>query len=478
MKMLSGNNSLGLYTDFYELTMAQGYFLAGRKDEIAVFDYFYRTNPYGGGFLVFAGLKDLLESLGNFNYPGESIRFLGQKGFDSTFLDFLKNFRFKGKITSVREGEIVFPNEPLVRVEGDLIETQLIETMLLNILNFQSLIATRAFRITLVSENRTFTDFGLRRAHGFGGLMASRAAIIGGAVSTSNVQAGLEYNIPVSGTMGHSWVQSYTDELTAFRKFAEYNPKTSVFLVDTYHTLKSGVLNAITVAKEMRSKGNELVGIRLDSGDLSYLSKKSRQMLDDADLKGVKIFVSNQLNEYVIKSLIDQGAPIDGFGVGTDLVTGKPDASLDGVYKLAECNNQPRMKLSETVEKMTLPGKKSLYRYYDEQGNFFRDGVLLKNENPDHCEIIYDPIHPEKLTHVKNLKKESIHSIVYQNGEIVSGSISPFEINNFLRSRAEKLPDEHKRFIMPHIYKVGVSMELLNLRDNLRKKFDRIIKSE
>jgi nicotinate phosphoribosyltransferase len=311
---MNGNNEtadlnlLGLYADFYELTMAQGYFLADRKDEHAVFDYFFRTNPFGGGFLVFAGLADLILALKEFNYPDVAIKFLAKKGFKPDFLKYLRNFQFRGTISSVREGEIVFPNEPLVRVEGNLIETQLIETILLNFLNYQSLIATKSFRIYLVTGNNAFTDFGLRRAHGMGGIMASRAAIIGGASSTSNVLTAMKYDVPAMGTMGHSWVQSFNDEITAFRKYAEFSHHNTVLLVDTYHTLKSGVPNAIIVAKEMESKGHKLVGIRLDSGDLAYLSKKARQMLDDSGLPGVKIFVSNQLNEYVIKSLQDQGA--------------------------------------------------------------------------------------------------------------------------------------------------------------------------
>ncbi len=466
------NDFLGLYTDYYELTMAQGYFLSGRKDENAVFDYFFRTNPFGGGFLVFAGIADLIQSFQDFNYPDQTLRFLAKKGFRPEFLNYLKNFKFQGTVSSVREGEIVFPNEPLVRVEGNIIETQLIETILLNFLNYQSLIATKSFRIFLVAGDKAYTDFGLRRAHGFGGIMASRAAMIGGASSTSNVLTAMKYDVPAMGTMGHSWVQSFSDEITAFRKYAEFNPLNAVFLVDTYHTIKSGVPNAITVAKEMKSKGNKLTGIRLDSGDLAYLSKKARQMLNEAGLEEVKIFVSNQLNEYVIKSLEDQGAQIDGFGVGTDLVTGKPDAALDGVYKLSECNGKPRMKLSENVEKMTLPGKKQLYRYYDKEGHFLRDGILLENEDPDKCLNIYDPIHPEKRTEVANLKKEMIHEVIYQNGEIKDLITSPSDINSYLKLRAAHLPEEHKRFIMPHLYKVGISESLLNLRDTLRKRFN------
>ena len=383
----------------------------------------------------------------------------------------MKTSVLRARYIQSEEGEIVFPNETLVRVEGSIIETQLIETILLNILNFQSLIATKSYRINLVTGSKAFTDFGLRRAHGPGGIMASRAAIIGGASSTSNVLTGMKYGVPVMGTMGHSWVQSFADELTSFRKYADFNPSNTVFLVDTYHTLKSGVPNAIKVAKEMKEKGNNLVGIRLDSGDLAYLSKRARQMLDEAGLKDVKIFASNQLNEYVIKSLEDQGAQIDGFGVGTDLVTGKPDAALDGVYKLAECDNQPRMKLSESVEKMTLPGKKQLYRFYDREGKFLLDGILLESENPDLCQHIYDPIHPEKSTQVSNLRREMLQNLVYRNGEIKDLPDSPTGINKYLELRAASLPEEHKRFIMPHIYKVGISKSLLDLRDTIRKKY-------
>ena len=466
---------LGLYTDYYELSMAQGYFFAGKKDENAVFDYFFRTNPFGGGFLVFAGLEDLLQSILLLKYSDENLNYLAGRGFQKEFIKYLKTFRFKGKVYSVREGEIIFPNEPIVRIEGNIIETQLIETMLLNILNFQSLIATKAFRICLVTKEKPFTDFGLRRAHGTGGIMASRAAIIGGAASTSNVMAGFRYDLPVMGTMAHSWIQSFDDELTAFRKYAEINPDSAVLLVDTYHTLKSGVPNAITVAKELKEKGHRLVGIRLDSGDLAYLSKQSRQMLDEADLTEVKIFVSNQLNEYVIKSLEDQEAPIDGFGIGTELITGSPDAALDGVYKLAECNGQPRMKISENIEKVTLPGKKLLYRYFDADGNFLRDGILLENEDPDQCTCIYDTFHPERSTWVSNMKRELIQDVVMDKGEITIQAPSPVEIHKYLESRAAHLPNEHKRFIMPHIYKVGISKALLELRNELRRKLDRDI---
>jgi len=464
------SETLGLYTDYYELSMAQGYFLAGKKDENTVFDYFFRTNPFEGGFLVFAGLADLLDGLSAFQYSEENLNYLKKLGFQASFIDYLKGLRFNGTIISVREGELVFPNEPILRVEGNIIEAQLIETLVLNILNYQSLIATKSFRMKLACGEKPFSDFGLRRAHGAGGIQASRAAIIGGASSTSNVHAGFLYDIPVSGTMAHSWVQSFSDELTAFREYARFNPGSSILLVDTYDTLQSGIPNAIIIAKELEKRGNRLVGIRLDSGDLAYLSKKSRKMLDEASLPYIKIIVSNQLNEYVINSLHEQNAPIDGFGVGTELITGKPDASLDGVYKLALCNDIPRMKISENIEKMTFPGRKSLFRYFDTEGNFFRDGILLEHEDPDSCDFIYNPIYPDKWTSVTGLRRELLHQKVYEYNTLTHPQPNPKQSQEYLFSRAARLPTEHKRFIMPHIYKVGTSRELLTLRDQLKKK--------
>jgi len=463
------SETLGLYTDYYELSMAQGYLLAGKKDENTIFDYFFRTNPFEGGFLVFAGLADLLDALSNFRYSEQNLNYLRKLGFHAGFIEYLKGFRFNGTIVSVREGELVFPNEPILRVEGNIIEAQLIETLVLNILNFQSLIATKSFRIKLACGEKPFSDFGLRRAHGTGGIQASRAAIIGGASSTSSAQSGFLYPIPVSGTMAHSWVQSFSDELTAFREYARFNPDQTILLVDTYDTLRSGIPNAIIVAKEMENNGNKLVAIRLDSGDLAYLSKKARKMIDAAGLFYIKILVSNQLNEYVINSLHEQGAPIDGYGVGTELVTGKPDASLDGVYKLALCSGLPRMKISENIEKMTLPGKKSLYRYYDSEGNFYRDGIMLENEDPDLCESICNSVYPDKWTSLAGLKKELLHRKVYELQAISQPLPDPMESQEYLFSRAALLPAEHKRFIMPHIYKVGISRQLLTLRDQLRQ---------
>ena len=460
--------NLGLYTDFYELSMAQGYFYSGKKNNRVVFDYFFRTNPYKSGFAVFAGLFDFLKSLKDFKYSESDIKYLKGLGLKPEFLDYLKTFSFKGKIYSMKEGEIVFPNEPVLRVEGDIIECQLIESMLLNILNFETLIATKAFRVWLASEGRMFSDFGLRRAQGFGALHASRAAIIGGASSTSNVLAGKFFDIPVSGTQAHSWIQSFDNELEAFRIYAENNPENTILLVDTYDTLKSGVPNTIIVAKELEAKGHRLKGIRLDSGDLAYFSKKARKMFDDAGLNYIKIVASNQLNELVIQSLIhEENAPIDAFGVGTELITGKSDAALDGVYKLAWIDGLPKMKVSENIEKVTLPGIKKVFRFYDQEGNFYRDAILLKNQKPGAVNKIYHPVYPDKCTVISGLHSEELLSEVYSGQKNQVKKINPSEIFHYVKTRAEKLPEEHKRFISPPVYKVGISKELLDLKDNL-----------
>ncbi len=462
------SNHWGLYTDFYELTMAQGYFFCGKKDDTATFNYFFRTNPFQGGFTVFAGLQDFLGLLSSFSFSGSDIEYLKEKGFKPEFLKYLKSFRFSGNILGMQEGEIAFPNEPVLQVEGNVIECQLIESMLLNILNFESLIATKAFRIKMVAGDKMFADFGLRRAQGLGALHASWAAIIGGASSTSNVMAGKIFDIPVSGTQAHSWIQSFDSELEAFRAYAKIHPENTVLLVDTYDTLKSGIPNAIQVAKEMEKEGHRLKAIRLDSGDLAYLSKRSRRMLDEANLEYIKIIASNQLNEHVVKSLLkDQEAPIDGFGIGTELITGKNDAALDGVYKLSEINNKPRMKLSENIEKVTLPGKKQVYRCFDHDGTFYRDAIFLAGENPDKAKFIYHPIYPERKTQIDTLEKESLLQMAVKNGEIILERKNADEIHQYLLKRAALLPEEHKRFISPHIYKVGISEKLMATRNTL-----------
>ncbi|HKL37775.1 MAG TPA: nicotinate phosphoribosyltransferase [Bacteroidales bacterium] len=462
------NNHNGFYVDLYELTMAQGYFYAGKKDEPAAFDYFFRDNPFGGGYVIFAGLWDLLKSLENFLFNQDDIEYLRKLGFRDEFLEYLRDFQFRGTITSMREGEVVFPVEPVLRVEGTIIECQLIETLLLNYLNFESLIATKASRIRRVAGERPVSDFGLRRAQGLGGLQASRAAIIGGVNATSNVLAGYTYNVATTGTIAHSWVQSFDDELTAFRQYAEVSPQNTVLLVDTYNTLNQGIPNAIRVGHELKQKGYQLKAIRLDSGDLAYLSKKARIMLDKAGLNKTKILASNQLDEYVIRSLLEQGAPIDGFGVGTELITGKKTAALDGVYKLSMNNHEPKLKLSDTYEKISLPGLKKVFRFFDHQGFFYADCIALEDETDP--EVMHHPYEMNKNLRLTDLTKEPLYHRVFAEGKIVAPKRDTLAIQKYARQRLKQLPVEHQRFEMPHIYKVGISERLNHMRNKIIQK--------
>ena len=457
-----------LYTDYYELTMAQGYFLAGRQDEKASFDYFFRDIPFEGGYVIFAGIADLLKTLKNFRFHEDEIAYLAEQGFRQDFLNYLRDFELTADIYSAKEGEIIFPREPIVRVEGSIIESQILETLLLNILNFESLIATKASRMKYAAGDRKVLDFGLRRAQGYGGIQASKAAYIGGVEATSNVYSSFRDDIPASGTMAHSWIQSFDDELTAFRKYAEYYPDDCILLVDTYDTLNSGVPNAIKVAKELEEKGHKLKGIRLDSGDLAYFSRQSRKQLDEAGLEYVKIAASNQLDERLIKSLISQDAPIDLFGVGTRLVTGQDSPALDGVYKLATVNDVPKLKISENIEKITLPGRKKVIRYSGDDGTFYGDGIVLENE--ENVETIYHPYYPAKHATVTTFNAEYLVTKVMQDGELTIDIPTPKESASYAQQRLTKLIPEHKRFDNPHIYKVGISQKLMNLRDNLTQK--------
>ena len=458
-------NYPGIYTDFYELTMAQGYFLSGRKQDTACFDYFFRKLPFKGGYTVFAGLGDLLDILKNYTFGNEEIEYLRTQGFKDEFLNYLRSFRLSCNIHSVKEGEIVFNNTPLVRVQGNIIETQIIETLLLNILNFESLIATKASRLKQVAGEKAVLDFGLRRSQGFGGIQASKASIIGGLNGSSNVYAGLEYGLDVSGTMAHSWVQSFSDELTAFQTYARHFPENTILLVDTYDTLKQGVPNAIKVAKELKEKGASLKAIRLDSGDLAYLSKKARKLLDDEGFHDVKIAVSNQLDEYLIKSLLDQKAPIDIFGVGTKLVTAYDDPALDGVYKLSSINKEPTLKISENVEKITLPDVKKVTRYYNKDGSFYADGISLEHE--ESLQTIEHPHFPIKKTKVQGFKSSTLLQAVMIEGKLTSTIPNAHESAEYCREQLKKLNPEYKRFDNPHVYKVGISKELKEVRDRI-----------
>lgn len=458
------------YTDLYQLSMAQVYFKTGHKDQSAVFDYFFRKLPYQGGYAIFAGLQDLLEIIENLRFSAEDLEYLETQDFDAEFLEYLRDFKFRGNIYSVQEGDPVFPTRPVLQVEASIVEAQIVETLLLNLLNFQILIATKASRMRLVAGKRSLMDFGLRRAQGPGGYYASRAAIIGGFDGSSNVIAGRDFNIPVSGTMAHSFIQSYDTELKAFRDFAEGRPKNCVLLVDTYDTLKSGVPNAIKVAKEMEERSQRLMAIRLDSGDLAYLAKQSRKLLDEAGLGYVKIAASNQLDENVIKSLLEQEAPIDIFGVGTNLVIGSPDAALDGVYKLSFSAGKPRIKISESLIKVTLPHKKQVFRIKDAEGKCVgADAIGLADE--EKIEVMHHPYEPFKSMEVGELTQEKLLQPVMKEGKIAIEFKSLSEIAAYSKKRLEELPIEYKRFNNPHIYKIGISEKLKAERDKLISAF-------
>ncbi|WP_058478089.1 nicotinate phosphoribosyltransferase [Legionella steigerwaltii] len=464
----------GSYTDQYQLTMAQVYFLKGHQNNTAIFDYFFRKLPFGSGYAVFAGLADLLEILENYHFSERDIQFLQSKGMHPEFLEYLKNFRFNGTIYAPLEGDIVFPTSPIVTVEANIIEAQVIETILLNVLNFQTLIATKASRIRHVAGDCKLIDFGLRRAQGPGGYYASRAAIVGGFDATSNVCAGRDYDIPISGTMAHSFIQSYDSELDAFRDFAEIWPNNCTLLVDTYSTMESGVPNAIRIGKEMEQKGHRLNAIRLDSGDLEDLAKKSRHMLDEAGLHYVKIVASNQLDESRIKTLREQKAPIDVFGVGTNLVIGAPDAALDGVYKLACTNGKPRLKLSESTTKITLPYKKQVFRLVHQNAFLGMDVVGFIDETK--LDKVYAPFETEQLLSLDHYQQEPLLQKVMEHGKQLMPSKTLYEIAQYSRTRLSQLPEEYKRHDEPSTYQVGLSNQLKikrnELIDEYKNKFE------
>ncbi len=382
-----------LLTDFYELTMMQGYFF-NCPDDRGVFEMFFRRQPFQGGYTVFAGLGPLLEAIVGLRFTEEEIAYLDSRGvFKKEFLDYLAGFRFRGDIHGVPEGTVVFPNEPLLRVRGNLMEAQMIESVVLNCVNFQSLIATKTARIVSVAGEKPVMEFGLRRAQGTdGALAAARAAFIGGASSTSNTLAGKMYGIPVSGTMAHSWVMNFDSELEAFRKYAALYPDRCVLLVDTFDTLKSGIPNAIDVFRELRENKPSLMAVRIDSGDLEYLSKKVRAMLDGSGFRDVKIFVSSDLDEWIMRQLIDSGSPIEAWGVGTRLVTGWNDPALTGVYKIVATEKggqvDPRIKISNQAEKITNPGVKNIMRFYNDRGQMLADLIYLEDEERELEEAI------------------------------------------------------------------------------------------
>ncbi|HTG80382.1 MAG TPA: nicotinate phosphoribosyltransferase [Geobacteraceae bacterium] len=466
-------NYSALTTDLYELTMLAGYQDEGMAETPAVFDLFFRHAPFLGGYAVFAGLETALAYLEGLRFSADDLAYLSGLGlFPSRFLDYLRDFRFTGTITAPPEGTAVFANEPLLTVEGTLAEAQFVETALLNIINFQTLVATKAARINYAAAGGTVIEFGLRRAQGpDGGLSEARAAYVGGVRATSNVQAGKVFGIPVKGTHAHSWIMAFPDELSAFRKYAEVFPDSCILLVDTYDTLKSGIPNAITVARELRARGHELAGARIDSGDLAYLSRESRRLFDEAGFPDVKIVASNELDEYVIDSIRDEGGRVDIYGVGTKLATcmGEGGGALGGVYKLVRVGERPKLKITSDIAKATLPDRKRLLRTVAPDGSFIQDVVALEGEEVRPGDIVYDPVNP--LQHVAlpaNARFEELRSVVMMNGKRSPGCCPPLDaVADRCAEQLSRLPQGCLRFINPHRYKVSMSEGLHKLRTRL-----------
>ena len=468
--------NLTLLTDLYELTMMYGYWKCGMRDNRATFDMFYRSKGDSTHYAIMAGLEQLIEYVQNLHFDEESIDYLRSLGlFDEGFLDQLRTLRFSGDIHAVPEGTIVFPNEPLVRVTAPIFEAQLLETALLNIINHQTLIATKASRVVQAAEGSSILEFGLRRAQGpDAGIYGARAAIIGGCSSTSNVLTGQMYGVPISGTHAHSWVMSFPDELSAFRKYAELFPSSCLLLVDTYDTLKSGMPNAITVFRELRERGFEPKGIRLDSGDLAYLSREARRMLDEAGFPKAIICASGDLDENLIRDLKLQGACIDVWGVGTKLITSEDCPSLGGVYKLSaeyvDGRVVPKLKVSENPAKITNPGVKRLYRIYDnDTGKAIADLIALEHETYDESRqlTIFDPVNTWKSMTLTNYHMKELQKPIFLNGKCVYESPSLAEIQKYCREDLDTFWDQYKRLLNPHLYKVDLSDSLWMLKNSM-----------
>ena len=476
MNKTTNYSSNALFTDFYELTMAQGYWKEGMNQKV-IFDMFFRRNPFNGGFSVLAGNETLLDAITEFSFSEDDIKYLAeQKIFEQGFLDFLKDFKFSGDIYMMDEGTVIFPQEPLLRIHANLIEAQIVEGLILNIVNFQSLIATKTARVWLASKKAPIMEFGLRRAQGPDGAMsATRAAYIGGASGTSNTLAGKLYGIPVMGTMAHSWIMSFPSELEAFRAYAKIYPQNSVFLIDTYDTLKSGIKNAIIVGKELVEKGYNF-GVRLDSGDISYLTREVRKELDNAGLPQAKISVSNELTEEIITTLVANNAPINSWGVGTRMVTGGTEASFTGVYKLAARHDKstntmkPAMKFSDNPAKTTNAGVKNVYRLYDENGMACADILALEDETLETNKEYryYHPMVDYRQFSFTASKIEPLLKKRVENGNRLQPRLPEAEqlklSRQTMQNQLATFDESYKRILNPHIYKVSITEELKDLK--------------
>ena len=472
--------NLTLLTDLYELTMMQGYYEKGQNEKV-IFDVFFRQNPCNNGYSVCAGLDQVIDYIKNLHFTYEDVDYLRGLGiFKEDFLHYLSGFHFSGDIYAIPEGTVVFPKEPLLKVIAPIMEAQLVETAILNIINHQSLIATKTSRIVFAANGDGIMEFGLRRAQGpDAGLYGARAAMIGGCVGTSNVLAGQMFDVPVMGTHAHSWIMSFPDEYTAFKTYAEMYPDNCTLLVDTYDTLKSGVPNAIRVFQEFKDAGKPLIkyGIRLDSGDLAYLSKEARKMLDDAGFPEATICASNDLDEFLLHDLKMQGAAIDSWGVGTNLITSKDCPSFGGVYKLAAIQNQegefvPKIKISENTEKITNPGNKTIYRIYEkESGKIKADLICFADEiiDPEQDLLLFDPMETWKKTKLAGgtYTVREILVPVFKNGECIYKSPVLKEIAAYCREEKDTLWDETKRLFYPHRVYVDLSQKLYDVKKSL-----------
>ncbi|MDD2427118.1 MAG: nicotinate phosphoribosyltransferase [Eubacteriales bacterium] len=469
-----------MLTDFYEFTMANGYLKCGMQDTEAVFDMFFRTVPENGGFAIMAGLEQLVDHLLTLEFDDDDIKYLQSLNiFDHEFIDYLRKFEFTCDVWAVNEGLPIFPGEPILKVKGPIMQAQLIETMILLVLNHQSLIATKASRIVRAAEGRVVMEFGARRAQGIdAAVLGARAAYIGGVTGTSCTIAGEYFDIPVMGTMAHSWVQAFPTEFEAFAAYAKAFPDDAQLLVDTYNTLRSGVPNAIRVAKEiLEPMGKRLKSIRIDSGDLTYLSINARKMLDDAGLHDCGITVSNSVDEYLIRELLHQGARIDSFGVGERLITSRSDPVFGGVYKLAAVEEnghlQPKMKFSDNPEKVTNPGNKQVYRLYDrETGKAEADLITLTDEIIDDSKelTIFDPYHTWKRKTLPDFRAEALLKPVFVRGKSVYEKQSVQQVRAYCASEQDKLWDTVKRFEKPQTYYVDLSEKLWTLKDNYLRR--------
>lgn len=468
--------NLTMLTDFYELTMSNGYFVNGYKDKIAYFDMFFRKVPDEGGFAIMAGVQQLIEYLRNLKFEDKDIEYLRAKNFNEEFIEYLRNFKFSCDVWAVPEGTPIFPNEPIVIVKGPVIEAQLIETMVLISINHQSLIATKSNRIVRAAQGRTVMEFGSRRAQGYdGAVLGARAAFIGGCVGTSCTIVERDFNIPAIGTMAHSWIQMFDTEYEAFKKYAAAYPDKCTLLVDTYNVLKSGVPNAIKAfQEEVVTRGFRPKGIRIDSGDITYLSIQARKMLDKAGFHDCKIVASNSLDEHLIKELLTQGAKVDLFGVGERLITSKSEPVFGGVYKLSAVENEgtiiPKIKISENVGKITNPGFKQLWRFYDrDSGMAIADLITLAHEHIDDNSPyeIFDPEHTWKRKTITNFYAKKLLTKIFENGQCIYQSPDLNTIKNYCQQQVEGLWEEVKRFENPHNYYVDLSKQLWELKERL-----------